>query len=144
MEKYDVFRKLVNAYPFIYRTEHLKTKFIGFAVYRDCTSEEEEMYEEYCSKLESVSDFEHYEELKEYNELIDAFKKVEKAVKCEPRAYSSEEIGRISFELCGGLAELPQSELEEIDSQHKDFLKVRSLSIRREIKIWENENRKQK
>lgn len=141
MEKYDVFRKLVNAYPFIYRTEHLKTKFIGFAVYRDCTTEEEKMYEEYCSKLESVSDFEHYEK-SEDDELLDAFAKVEKAVECEPRAYSSEEIGRISFELCGGLAELPQSELKEIEAQYINFSKVRSLSIRREIKIWENENRK--
>lgn len=141
MEKYDVFRKLINAYPFIYRTEHLKTKFIGFAVYRDCTTEEEKMYEEYCSKLESVSDFEHYEK-SEDDELLDAFAKVEKAVECEPRAYSSEEIGKSSFGLSEGLAELPQNELEEIEAQYINFSKVRSLSIRREIKIWENENRK--
>ena len=98
MEKRDVFKKLINAYPFVYRTEHLKTKYIGFAVYRDCTQDEEKMYEEYCSKLKSVSDFEHYEQLKEYDELLDVFVKVEKAVECEPRAYSSEEIGRSSSE----------------------------------------------
>ena len=138
MEKYDVFRKLVKAYPFIYRTEHLKTKYIGFAVYRDCTPEEEKMYEEYCSKLESVSDFEHYEELKD-DELLNLFENI---VKCEQWTYSSEEIGKSSSELSEGLAELPQNELEEIEAQYINFSKVRSLSIRREIKIWENENRK--
>lgn len=138
MEKYDVFRKLVNAYPFIYRTEHLKTKYIGFAVYRDCTTEEEKMYEEYCSKLESVSDFEHYEKSKD-DELLAVFENI---VKCEQWTYSSKEIGKSSSELSEGLAELPQNELEEIEAQYINFSKVRSLSIRREIKIWENENRK--
>lgn len=141
MEKRDVFKKLINAYPFVYRTEHLKTKYIGFAVYRDCTQDEEKMYEEYCSKLKSVSDFEHYEQLKEYDELLDVFVKVEKAVECEPRAYSSEEIGRSSSELSEGLAELPQNELEEIEAQYINFSKVRSLSIRRDIKRWTNGNK---
>lgn len=138
MEKYDVFRKLVNAYPFIYRTEHMKTKFIGFAVYRDCTPDEKKMYEKYCSKLESVSDFDHYEKSKD-DELLAVFENI---VKCKQWTYSSEEIGKSSSELSEGLAELPQNELEEIEAQYINFSKVRSLSIRREIKIWENENRK--
>lgn len=142
MEKYDVFRELVNAYPFVYRTEQLGTKFMGFAVFRDCTTDEKKMYEEYCSKLRSVSDFENYEKSKEYDELIEALVKVEKAVECEPRAYNSEKIGEICFELSDGLAKLPQSELKEIDSQYKDFLKVRSLRVRRDIEIWETANRK--
>ena len=140
MEKYDVFRKLINAYPFIYRTEHLNTKYIGFAVYRDCTPDEEKMYEEYCSKLESVSDFEHYEKSKD-DELLAVFENI---VKCEQWTYSRKEIGKSSSELSEGLAELPQNELEEIEAQYINFSKVRSLSIRREIKIWENKNRKQK
>jgi hypothetical protein len=136
-----VFNRLVNAYPFIYRTKTLGTKFIGFAVFGKCTPIEEKKYEEYCSKLKSVSDFEHYEELKEYDELIDAFENV---AKCEPELHDCVGIGEISFKLRNELAALPPSELEEIDLQYKDFLKVRSLSVRREIKKWTDDNQNQK
>jgi hypothetical protein len=132
-----VFDRLVNAYPFIYRTKTLGTKFIGFATFGKCTPIEEEKYEDYCSKLKLVSDFDNYEDSSEYNDLIDAFDSV---VNCEPMYHNCESIGAISCRLADALAELDQAELTKVCSQYEDFVKVRSLSVKREIKKWTSSN----
>lgn len=54
MKADDVFKSLKNAYPFIYKTEKMGYKYIGAGVYRDCTENEKELFEEYWKEIRRI------------------------------------------------------------------------------------------
>ena len=76
MEAYDIFKSLKNGYPFIYKTVNMGYKYIGVAVYRDCTEEEKNLFEDYWKEINRIHSLTYTPKEEDVSRLVKIFSKI--------------------------------------------------------------------
>ena len=117
----DIFKALHDSYPFIYKTEKMGYKYIGSAVYRDCTTDERTLFENYWKEINELHHLTYEPNEEDVRKLVEILSQI---LKLDDFEYSDEKAKMCSEKLwkCLQLMSLP--ELEALSEQREYFLDV--------------------
>ena len=121
MDRDEIIKSINMKRPFIYQTTSMGYKYVGMAVFRDCTEEEKTLFEKYWKEINRIHFLTYTPDEREVGKLVETFSQILKFGDCE---HTSERYERSSEEIENAINVIDEEELKSLDNQIKLFIEA--------------------
>lgn len=116
-----VYRKLKCSRTFIYKIDSIGIKCIGMNEFRDCTSTEKEVFEQYQEEIKKIHMMSYTPDKRDVKKLVELFDEILLMV---DSIYDERKSKKCLGQIDEFLSYLTEEELNSLYNQHEDYIEA--------------------